>query len=104
MNDARQFIFWGPNLPVRIYKRELYFGWVGREKPRCDICHGTALGHIVSSGMSSLIVAVRGRRLRSVISLNLMERIFRSRYREEGAPASITDLRICWSWGLHLII
>jgi uncharacterized protein YndB with AHSA1/START domain len=32
---------------------------------RCDICYSMALGHIVYFGMWSLIVEVRGRRLRS---------------------------------------
>jgi hypothetical protein len=29
----QEFIFWQSVLPVRIYKKELYFGWVGQEKP-----------------------------------------------------------------------
>ena len=28
-NGCQEFVFWASRLPVRIYRREFYFGWMG---------------------------------------------------------------------------
>jgi hypothetical protein len=61
-----------------------------------------ALELIAYFGMESLIGEVGGHRLRMVISLTLIERIFRSYTIKKGGPASMTHLKVCWGCDLHL--